>query len=219
MMMKNLVRALALAVAAGTGAGAVQSAPISFDSGWKEQGFLRLWSNDYIPKGRQLHVISDGTVSLYYTRLPKALWGARKAGWRWIVSKSVGATDLARKGGDDRNLAMYFVFLPTALADDLAGKSALKLLRNDQTRALVYVWGGDYAKGTVINSPYGSGRLEVIIRRPAGTGDFTESVNLAADYERVFGAQPGALVGIGITADSDDTDGQIEAIVQDLSVN
>ncbi len=198
--------------------GPAASETIPFDRSWKEQGFLRLWSNDYKPEGRRLGVISDGTVSLFYRPLPEALRGARKASWEWAVRQGVKATDLAVKGGDDRNLALYFVFADPQLAAKLSRRSPARLMRHAGTRALIYVWGGDYKSGTVLASPYGEGRLKTVIRRPAGTGRFREMVDLRADYRRAFGTDPGALVGVAISADSDDTGGRIEASVADLMI-
>ncbi len=126
---------------------------LKFDRSWDEQGFLRLWSNDCDLAGRQLRVFSDVTVSRLYRSVPKSAWNSNMASWGWSVSKSVVATDLTRKGGDDRNLAIYFIFMDHVDAEKLSGKS---------------------------------------VRR--------------------------ALVGVGISVDSDDTGGMISAIVKDLKV-
>ncbi len=48
----------------------------------------------------------------------------------------------------------------------------------------------------------------------AAVGDFVENVDLAADYRRIYGSEPGALVAIGITADRDDTDARIDAFIE-----
>ena len=192
--------------------------PLPFDNTWKEQGFLRIWSNEYNLSGRHLDVISDGTVSLIYRALPEGLWEAKHAKWRWSVSQSVVATDLTVKGGDDRNLAIYFVFVDRGSAEKLSQSSPRRLLRNSNTRALVYVWGGDYAPGQLLNSPYGDGILKTVIARPSSTGEFAESVDLAADFARAFGEDRGVLVGIGVTADSDDTGGKIVARISGLVV-
>ena len=217
---KNLSRLSIGAVLLGASLMPVQSSAevLAFDTAWKEQGFLRLWSNEFILGGEQLQVVSDGTVSLLYRPLPRALWGARSASWKWAVSNSVVATDLTLKGGDDRNLAMYFLFVDEATAEKLSKKSALKLLRNKSTRALVYVWGGDYSRGTVLTSPYGPPSLKMVIRRSAGVGEFAEKVDLIADFKRAYGDEPGVLVGIGITADSDDTKGRIDATVSAINL-
>lgn len=207
-----------LAGLAISGAVPVQAETLKFDKSWVEQGFLRLWTNDYGLKGRQLLVSSNGTVSMLYRPVPKAAWGSKMASWGWSVTKSVVATDLTRKGGDDRNLAIYFVFMDAGDADRLSGGSIRKVLKNSSTKALVYVWGGDYPRGKILFSPYGPNKLKTVASRRAGNGVFSENVDLAADYKRAFGAIPGVLVGVGISADSDDTDGVISATIKDLKV-
>jgi hypothetical protein len=196
----------------------VGSEPIRFDKNWVEQGFFRLWSNDYDLKGDALDVGSDGTVSLLYRRAPASIGNATKAAWNWAVSESVTATDLTKKGGDDRNLALYFVFVDPLSADKLAKAPARKLLTNPNTRALVYVWGGDYKRGQVLFSPYGPKTLKTVAQRAAGKGSFSESVDLDRDFQRAFKQEKGVLVGLGITADSDDTDGKIKAMISNLVV-
>lgn len=55
--------------------------------------------------------------------------------------------------------------------------------------------------------------------RQAGTGSYSENVNLAADYAQAFGGQPGSLVGIAVSGDSDDTDSTIRAAIGNLTLN
>ncbi len=215
--MLNFTRS-AVVVLAGILAVEVTAEPLKFDGSWNEQGFLRLWSNEYSLGGNQLGVTSDGTVSLLYRPVPKSAWNSTMASWGWSVAQSVAVTDLTRKGGDDRNLAIYFVFMDQGDAEVLAGKSARRVLKNASTRALVYVWGGDYPRGKVLRSPYGPGKLKTVIGRAAGKGAFSEKVDLAADYKRAFDTSLGVLVGVGISADSDDTGGKISATVKDLKV-
>ncbi|MEL6587754.1 MAG: DUF3047 domain-containing protein [Pseudomonadota bacterium] len=202
---------LSLLLAATLGAPAVAN-PIAFDGSWREQGFLRLSSNDYRQGGSSLSVVSDGTVSLLWKAVPQTVQGATRASWGWSVTESVPATDLRRKGGDDRNLAIYFAWTDPDTAARANPNRAGRLLRNPNTKVLVYVWGDDDARGTIQNSPYLPG-LRTIVLRPAGTGQFTEQVDLAGDFARAFGGAPGVLVGIGVSADSDDTGGRIRASI------
>ena len=191
------------------------ASPVPFDGSWREQGFLRFWSNDYSFRGSQLDVVSEGTVSLVWRPVDPGLRSATTASWRWRVTEGVAATDLTRKGGDDRNLALYFVFVDEATASDLNPSNARRLLRNKSTRALIYVWGGDHARGEILPSPYHPG-LRTKVLRTSADGTFAESVDLAADYRLAFGAQPGVLVGLGVSADSDDTHGRVRASIADL---
>ncbi|NBT32975.1 MAG: DUF3047 domain-containing protein, partial [Rhodobacteraceae bacterium] len=72
--------------------------------------------------------------------------------------------------------------------------------------------------GDVLTSPYLGDRGRTIIRRSAGTGSYTESVDLATDYTRAFGGEATALVGLALSADSDDTDSQISARLENLKL-
>jgi hypothetical protein len=43
-------------------------------------------------------------------------------------------------------------------------------------------------------------------------------VNLAADYARAFGGTKGALIGLAVSGDSDDTNTVIKATVSNLNL-
>jgi len=108
--MRTLLLALPLAVLAQT----APAGPISFGGTWNEQRLQIFNSNTYSFNGSSMNIASDGGVSLAWTRTARGDWGARAASWNWGVSQSVPPTDLGRKGGDDRNISIYFVFLPEA---------------------------------------------------------------------------------------------------------
>lgn len=116
---------------------------VPFDGTWKEQGFLRLFSNEYVQNGRSVDVVSDGTVSLLWRPVEGARSDSTRASWVWNVTEGVIPTDLTRKGGDDRNLAVYFVFVDADRATALDGKNARRVLREESAKAIIYVWGGD----------------------------------------------------------------------------
>lgn len=188
---------------------------VAFDNSWKEQGFLRLFSNDYGLRGRQLDVVSNGTVSILWRPLGSDSGATSGASWDWSVAEGVNPTNLTQRGGDDRNLAIYFVFVDPETAKDLNRNSARKLLNNPNTKALVYVWGGNHKKGSLLASPYSPG-LKTKVLRAAQTGSFAEGVNLDRDFAAAFGDMSKVLVGLAVTADSDDTKGRIRASIRDL---
>ncbi|MGJ8621525.1 MAG: DUF3047 domain-containing protein [Yoonia sp.] len=208
---------LATCLAALTAVSAT-AGPVSFANGWKEQRLSLFSSNDY-RFGQSLSMVSDGSVSIAWTRVDRSDWGSDGASWSWTVDQSVPATDLSRKGGDDRNISLYFVFVPEALAPGLEGANIRSLLGNDDVRIIQYAWGGNHGRGQVIPSPYGpSGQVVTIAMRPAGTGSHSESVDLAADYARAFGGDNGALIGLAVSGDSDDTDSEIRAAIGNLTL-
>ena len=191
---------------------------IDFADGWREQRLSLFSSNDY-DFGEELGIVSDGTVSLAWRPLGEAQWGASAASWTWTVDETVPATDLSLKGGDDRNISVYFVYLPAETAREMAGAGARELLGNEDVRILQYAWGGDHAQGEIIPSPYTPGQGVTIPLRPAGTGSHAEAVDLAADYRAAFDADPPALVGLAVSADSDDTETSVKATLGPITLD
>lgn len=206
-----ILSALLITLTTATSAG-----PISFANGWKEQRLSLFSSNDY-RFGKNLSLVSDGSVSIAWTRDAQEHWTSTGASWRWTVDQSVPATNLAQKGGDDRNISLYFVFVPQSMAPGLQNANIRSLLGNDDVRIIQYAWGGNHSRGQIIQSPYGPpGQGVTISLRQAGTGSHSERVDLAADYARAFGGETAALVGLAVSGDSDDTDSIIGAAIGDL---
>jgi hypothetical protein len=195
------------------------AADIHFDNAWKQQKFSWFSKNKYELNGRKLNIHSDGSVSMLYLPLDEINWTTSKAKWAWNVIEGVPATDLRKKGGDDRNIAFYAVFLPKNTAKRLQNASIIKLLKSNEVRVLVYVWGGAYKPESVLESPYLGARGKTIILRSASVGSHMENVNFSMDYKRVFGENITSLVGLAISADSDDTNSSILATIQNLSLN
>ena len=188
-------------------------------AGWTEQRFSLLAPALFRQAADRVAVRAEGSVSLIWRALPEPFWPARQARWSWQVARGVPATDLTRKGGDDRNLAVYFVFMPEDRARAFGARPNLRrLLGEDQARVLVYVWGGDAARGAVLPSAYLGPRGRTVVLRGPAPGRHAERVDLAADHARAFGTPPAALVGLAISADSDDTASLIEASLSGLAL-
>ena len=210
----RLVLSAALALATST----AHAGPVSFSTGWKEQRLSLFSSNDYA-FGTSLNMTSNGSVSIAWARVDPADWGVVGASWDWSVSKSVPATDLSLKGGDDRNISLYFVFVPEAVAPSLTGAGIRSLLGRSDVRVVQYAWGGNNAMGAVIRSPYGKAGTGVTIPlRGVGTGSASENVDLNADFARAFGGPRGALIGLAVSGDSDDTNSVIQAAISNLTL-
>ena len=214
--MRPLPLLAALVAALAMSAADVEASFVKFGNQWREQRFSLFSSNDFDLSGESLQVGSDGTVSLLWTKLPAGAQTARGAAWSWQVRRSVPATDLTRKGGDDRNLSLYFVFLPAETASRMAGSDILDLLDEPAVRVLMYVWGGTHKAGSVLPTPYLGERGRTIVLRPAQTGEASEQVNLAADHLAAFGEEAAVLVGLAVSADSDDTNSGIDASIRGL---
>lgn len=207
--------ATALMVLMTAQTGQVAAEEIAF-SGWTHQKFSLLGGNTWRQDGRELSVESNGSVSLLWRAIPKTSWQAASASWNWSVDVGVPPTDLSQKGGDDRNLSFYVIFAPQNVAEVTEGMGIRKLLENPDIRVLMYVWGGTHDRGKVVPSPYLGARGKTIVLRPAGLGQHNEDVDLRADLNRVYGRSDFALIGVAVSADSDDTETRIMARMSSL---
>ena len=128
-------------------------------------------------------------------------------------------TDLGVRRAADRSIALYFLFADDASALERPPRSLRAAV--GEGRALMYVWGGKEAAGSVLASPTLGERGKILVQRPADspTGAWrTESVDLRADFRRVYGRDPGPLLGIGVSSDSESTGTVTDAELADLVV-
>jgi hypothetical protein len=72
---------------------------------------------------------------------------------------------------------------------------------------LMYVWSKTRPVGSLINSPRTSRIRKLVIESgPGNLGQWVDHVrDVRADYERAFGEPPGALIGVAIMTDTDNT--------------
>lgn len=199
-------------------AGPAAAAGIAFDAAWQAFEFRRIPATRYAHDGARLEVVAERSSSVLWRVLPEALWGAGRARWRWEVAESVPATDIGLRGGEDRNLSLYFVFMARRDAARAAGDSLTRAMRRRSARAVIYVWGGARPRGAAVPSPYFDGRGTSVVLRPAGTGAHSEEVDLRADHALLFGAPPEALVAVAVSADSDDTGSVMRGAVEGLEI-
>ena len=165
----------------------------------------------------RLEVSTDSAAGLLWHALGASLWLLRRAHWRWRVHEGAPATDLTRRGADDRALGIYFIF---GTAED-AGKGPMALLSSPSVKALVYVFGGDRPRGQIVSSPHMGARGKFIVLRPADTARgiwFDESVDVINDYLRAFGQTPALLMAVAILSDSDDTRTRNRAEIEALAI-
>lgn len=163
-------------------------------------------------------VHAEASLGVLWHPVPLELSGASSVQWRWRVLAGVGPTDLTKKGGDDRVLAVYFVFVDGF--ESLETGDLKQLLRRGGY-ILMYVWGGSATPGTILPSPYFDGRGSTIVKRAADAPKsvwFKETAEVRTDFRRAFGRSPGKLVAVAVSSDSDDTNGLNIAAVADLDV-
>ncbi|WP_270933734.1 DUF3047 domain-containing protein [Falsiroseomonas oryzae] len=151
--------------------------------------------------------------------------------WRWRVDAGPPATDLTRRGGDDRAVAIsigFANFAPSAgfalraqhaVAQASAGQVTLP------RSALTYVWGGTGREGhgqpgSFFSSPWTPGITKVRVLRPAESqrGQWVEErVDLGADWRAAFGAhEVPPMLEIVVSTDVEDTGARVDAQVENI---
>ncbi len=150
--------------------------------------------------------------------------------WRWRVDAGPPATDLARRGGDDRAISVSIGFANFGPQAGLAlrAQHAVAQASAGQVQiprsALSYVWGGTgrEAQGRqgFFPSPWTGGLSQIRVLRPAESprGQWVEErVDLAADWRAAFGGQevPG-MVELVISTDAEDTGARVDAQLENI---
>ena len=218
---------LALAVTATVEA---EVDPVLEARGWDEIVFDNLEPNRFsvppgsLPPGEAVQVYSDSTVSVAFLNVEVDLAETPILEWEWLARDPDPDTDISKKGGDDRTLAVYIAFpwqLDQASFGERLQRPLVEALEGKDTpgRVITYNWGAGARLGRDFENPYAGkyGRM-VILKGPdteLGTWH-RERVDVHADFIEFFGFVPANPVYIGVGTDTDDTKSVMRAEVRGL---
>jgi hypothetical protein len=163
-----------------------------------------------------VHASSSASMLRNKVRLEPADLAALRFSWK--VPQLIEGADLALREADDSPVRVVLFF--EGDRSRFSGRDALlaELVRTVTGEempyaTLMYVWCNRREPGTVVASPR-TGRVQTIVVE-SGTRRLDQWVDyerdIRADYQRAFGEPPGALVGIGIMSDSDNTRSTLQA--------
>jgi hypothetical protein len=150
--------------------------------------------------------------------------GARPiVAWRWRVMELITAADNQDRYSEDSPARLMLFFdgnrdsLP--LKEQLLAETARLLTGQELPFAtLMYVWENRFPPDTVLRSHF-TDQVKMIV---AATGQDrlgtwnTFQRNYVDDYRRVFGHEPGRLIGIGVMTDTDNTGETAETFYGDI---
>ncbi len=136
----------------------------------------------------------------------------RSVRFSWKVPELIAQADMALREMDDSPVRIVLAF--EGDRSKFSGKNAMlselaRALTGEEMpyATLMYVWCNTRQPGSVIVNPRTDRIRKLVVE--SGTGKLRQWVdyerNIRADYEKAFGEAPGALVGIGIMTDSDNT--------------
>ncbi len=220
--MKKLVP---IALAASFLAAPAHAACIPVSSGlpgWERLDFDDIPSNTWSEEDGALVVSTNRGSSMLYT---SATGGTLPVlTWKWRVDQGVPATDLTRKGGDDRSISLTvgFAYDPaSASIGERMKRTVVEAVAGADApgRGIEFVWGGMQPVGSRTQSPYSgnSGRIITLRTPDTPTGQWqTERIDLGTIYSEIWEGSPLPATRIALLADSDDTGGSSMARIKDI---
>ena len=159
-----------------------------------------------------LRVHSDKAASTKMHPLDADLARTPVLEWTWKVSNPVAASDFSHKQGDDYAARVYVLFDYPVERLSFGDRMRISLARGLHgaelpTAAIAYVWGTAQAPGATGPNPY-TDRVQMIVvdSGDANAGSWqTVRRDVARDFEAVFGEPAPRVVGIAVSADTDNT--------------
>lgn len=141
-----------------------------------------------------------------------------KVAFSWKVPALIATADLAQPDTSDSPVRLVLAFegdrSKFSAKNAMVSELALTLTGEPLPYAtLMYVWGTHRAPGSIITS-HRTDRIRKLVLEsgPQHLGRWLDyERDIKADFEKAFGEAPGALVGIGIMTDTDNTRGQAHA--------
>ena len=195
--------------------------------GWKEFTFDDKKQNIFKRVGEDIvEIQTHSSVSIAYMPFDGETLNLRATptlAFEWQHEGQIIDTDVSKKGGDDRILAIYLAFPYQAEHASFKEKLMRPLVvasqgRDAPGRLLTYIWAGAPEVGRWFENPYAgkAGYMQVI----QGADDATNNpdiwrqhkVNIAQDFKDMFGYFPPTPAYVAIGVDSDDTN--IRAIMR-----
>lgn len=144
--------------------------------------------------------------------------------WRWRVDQPVEGADKKRADREDSPARLVIAFAGDRDKLDMEDRANMRLAKaltgHDMPYAtLMYVWSNRYAPETLIANPRTS-RVQMIVVEggPECVGRWGEfKRDVAADFRRAFGEEPGRIIGVGVMTDADNTQTSARSVYGDVT--
>ena len=157
-------------------------------------------------------VTANSSASMLRQKLHVVPQDLGRVRFSWLVPQLMAQADLASRDADDSPVRLILAFEGDrkrfSPRDALLSELAYTLTGEPMPYAtLMYVWCNKREPGSIVKSPR-TDRIRTLVvesgpRRLNRWLDYERDIR--ADFERVFGEAPGALVSIGLMTDSDNT--------------
>jgi hypothetical protein len=158
------------------------------------------------PEGLALLLRADRTSFALYRDLIVDLAMLPRLSWKWRVTRLPTRGDVRQRTSDDQ-AAQVYVIIPRwpspRTTSDVIG----------------YIWDSTAPVGTTAVSPHAANvRVIVVESGPARLGAWQHyERDVAADFVRLFGREPGRVGGVAVMIDANDTASSAEAAIGALT--
>jgi hypothetical protein len=159
-----------------------------------------------------VQVQSDNSASMLRRKIRVAPQDLGNVKFSWKVPELIAKADLALRHADDSPVRIVLAFEGDRkrFSDKNAMLSELSHTITGEPlpfATLMYVWCNTRPPDTVIVNPRTDRIRKIVVE--SGASNLNQWLdyerNIRADFEKAFGEPPGALVGIGIMTDTDNT--------------
>ena len=173
-----------------------------------------------------LRARSDDSASMVRTPVHIAASDLGRIRFSWHVPALIEGADMATRHGDDSPVRLVLAFegdRSRFSAKDSALSELSRLVTGEEMpyATLMYVWCNTRPPDSVIHNARTDRIRKIVVESgPQGLQQWRHYLrDVRADYLAAFGEEPGALVGIGIMTDSDNTHSQATAWYGKISLH
>lgn len=165
-----------------------------------------------------LRVKADKSMSILRQRLTDAPQRVGQIEFSWLVDGMFQQANIGAAGQDDAPVRVVLAF-----DGDRSRLSARTRMQSELSRTLLgeempyatltYVWCNTRPVGTVLVSPRTDRVRKIVVESGAdNVGQWREyRRDIAEDYRRAFGEEPGHLIGVALMTDADNTGEKVTA--------
>ncbi len=198
----------------------LQQLPLKFNAKDKSQweqvvlpGKLRTaYKLERQPQGYALQAQADSSASMLRQRLRIAPEQLGRLTFDWQVERLIPGADMVQRDTEDSPVRLILVFdgdrQQFSPKNAMLSELTLSLTGEPMPYAtLMYVWCNQCPPESVIVNPRTDRIRKLAVESgPGRVGQWLSySRNIRADFEKAFGEAPGALLGVGLMTDTDNT--------------
>ncbi len=169
--------------------------------------------------------VADSSASMLRKKIRLNATELQQVRFSWKVPKLIENADVALRENDDSPVRIVLAF-----EGDRSKWSAKNAMLSELSRTftgeelpyatLMYVWSNQQAAGSVIHNPRTDRIRKIVVE--SGKKNLGQWIDyerdIKADFQRAFGEAPGALVGMALMTDTDNTRSQAKAYYGPVSV-